>query len=73
MRKQYLFIWSFSPTWQLSQVLTQTAGSFMPQTVHIEMMASSIADIQNQNFMAFNSNNSKTDIQSYYTAMYITV
>lgn len=47
MRKQYLFIWSFSPTWQLSQVLTQTAGSFMPQTVHIEMMASSIADIQN--------------------------
>lgn len=48
MRKQYLFIWSFSPTLQLSQVLTQiAAGSFTPQSAHIEMMSSGIADIQN--------------------------
>lgn len=47
MRKQYLFIWSFSPTLQLSQVLTQIAGSFMPQTVHIEVMSSGAMDIQN--------------------------
>lgn len=51
MRKQYLFIWSFSPTLQLSQVLTQIAGSFMPQTAHIQMMSSGIVDTQNQNFM----------------------